>query len=491
MKRKHVLIGIATLLVALCGMHHAQAQDYGIRINGQAVTSANAGNISASIKGVTGMVQYIQPYNLLILANAQIVAEGNQIGIESDDEGLTIQIEGNCSVTSTGNAAIAINKRGGFSGSGTLTATSQSDYGIVVNNAPLMAITCTIKANGKYGLAGREGSNNATLEINGATIEAEGTNGSLCNFASLVLIDSKIAQPAGAVWNSQKKALCSADGRLLTEKILISPVVYYPLSIAGVQVNDVNCDKLSNLPGVEGTVTYAPTTKTLTLQNAKIAKEDGGTAIISSIEDLKILVEGECSIKSKTTHVAVGLFQSAIISGKGHLSISSEEDSGILLIQNTNVEGATDPWLMIKDCRVDVSGRWGILGHKNTSLATLRIDNATVKAKGYEGSISGLSDFTLKNSVFVSPEGAKWDSAKRAVCDAMGNIITEEVVIESTNPEGLETLSAEASIVAIYSVEGLRREALHEGVNVVVYDNGTTAKLILTAEEVARLNVAY
>lgn len=80
MKRKHVLIGIATLLVALCGMHHAQAQDYGIKINGQAVTSANAGNISASIKGVTSMVQYIQPYNLLILADAQIVPKGIRSG---------------------------------------------------------------------------------------------------------------------------------------------------------------------------------------------------------------------------------------------------------------------------------------------------------------------------------------------------------------------------------------------------------------------------
>ena len=44
----------------------------------------------------------------------------------------------------------------------------------------------------------------------------------------------------------------------------------YDLTICGTKVTSANCNDLSKINGVSGTVKYDPTTKVLTLQNAVI-----------------------------------------------------------------------------------------------------------------------------------------------------------------------------------------------------------------------------
>ena len=53
----------------------------------------------------------------------------------------------------------------------------------------------------------------------------------------------------------------------------------YGIDIIGVPVTPENCNDLSVIDGVSGTVKYDPTTKTLTLENASIDAGDKGQGI--------------------------------------------------------------------------------------------------------------------------------------------------------------------------------------------------------------------
>ena len=74
----------------------------------------------------------------------------------------------------------------------------------------------------------------------------------------------------------------------------------YGLRIAGVEVTSENCNDLSVIDGVSGTVKYAPETKTLFLENATIAagKDNVGIENLYRIDSLTINVTGENKITS-------------------------------------------------------------------------------------------------------------------------------------------------------------------------------------------------
>ena len=83
----------------------------------------------------------------------------------------------------------------------------------------------------------------------------------------------------------------------------------YGLQIAGVAVTSENCSDLTAIPGVKGKVSYDPTTKTLTLEDASI---DGGQRQgIGAKGELTCVVKGEVSITSNKH--AVVFFNNAII----------------------------------------------------------------------------------------------------------------------------------------------------------------------------------
>ncbi|WP_052115569.1 hypothetical protein [Porphyromonas crevioricanis] len=83
----------------------------------------------------------------------------------------------------------------------------------------------------------------------------------------------------------------------------------YPLNIAGVRVTSNNCNDLSVIDGVSGTVKYDPNSNTLTLEDATIDVGDGKNCIWGGKEgtSLAIVVKGTCKLSS-TTWSAVNLW---------------------------------------------------------------------------------------------------------------------------------------------------------------------------------------
>ena len=230
----------------------------------------------------------------------------------------------------------------------------------------------------------------------------------------------------------------------------------YGLQIAGVWVNSANCSDLTAIPGVTGKVTYDPTTKTLTLEDASI---DGGEQHqgICSTDELTCVVKGEVSITSNSNYGSAMVFaENAIIKGNGQLTLKSSEECGIYVVTALLIEG----------CTVYAEGFLGIAGKAGTSGESLTIRNASVTAKGStEGSICCLTNFTLEGCEIAKPAGAVWNADKHAVCDASGNVIKDEVVISPKGGTAIDIVTPELQPAdgAIYDMNGvLRSEPLDE-----------------------------
>ncbi len=442
-----LLVTLVTMLLLLAGSSVSAQEEYGLEIAGVKVTSANCSDLSV-IPGVKGKVSYDPTTKTLTLEDASIDG-GEGHGIWLTDE-LTCVVKGKVSITAESWTAMVFVNNAIIKGNGQLTLKAPEQLGIYTN-AALLIEGCTVYAEGYYGIAGKDGESGESLTIRNASVTVKGTEGSIRDLASFTLEGCEITKPAGAVWNASKHAVCDASGNVITDEVVIAPPIEeYGLAIANVKVNSANCSDLTAIPGVTGKVSYDPTTKTLTLEDASI---DGGKFLgISSNDELTCVVKGEVSITSNNWD-AMRFYSNAIIKGNGQLTLKSSNDCGIY----------TDAALLIEGCTVYAEGKWGITGNTGTSGESLTIRNATVTAKGStEGSIRDLANFKLEGCEITKPAGAVWNASKRAVCDASGNVIKDEVVITPVpveeyglNIAGVEVTSANCSdLTVIPGVKG-------------------------------------
>ena len=416
-----------------------------LEIAGVKVTSANCSDLSV-IPGVKGKVSYDPTTKTLTLEDATIDV-GDPNGIDASDE-LTCVIKGKVSITSNNRSAMMLQSNAIIKGNGQLTLKSRESCGIFME--ALLIEGCTVYAEGEWGIAGEGGSGGESLTIRNASVTAKGTEASIGSFRNFTLEGCSITKPAGAVWNDEEKAVCDASGNVIKDEVVITPPVEYGLNIAGVPVTSANCSDLTTIPGVKGKVSYDPTTKTLTLEDASL---DGGVDRhgIWSTDELTCVVKGKVSITSNNSSEMV-FYKNATIKGNGQLTLKAPKGCGIY----------TQAALLIEGCTVYAEGYRGIAGKDGSSGESLTIRNASVTAKGTQGSIHDLANFTLEGCEITKPAGAVWNASKHAVCDASGNVITDEVVITPVpveeyglNIAGVEVTSANCSdLTVIPGVKG-------------------------------------
>ena len=231
----------------------------------------------------------------------------------------------------------------------------------------------------------------------------------------------------------------------------------YGINIIGVPVTSENCNDLSVIDGVSGTVKYDPTTKTLTLENATIDTGDntGDNAqgiFNSEVPDLNIQVNGTNKITSHSS--AVTISQTTTISGTGTLNATSTDNCGIYVFNSA---------LTIEDCTVSAIGKWGIAGPGYNNRAEFVIRNAIVTAKGSDGSICDISKFTLNNVAITSPTGAAYDSSLQGVA-LNGKVVTDIVAI----------------LPLTYGIKIAGAQVTHENYNNLSVINGVSGTVIAT-----------
>ena len=112
----------------------------------------------------------------------------------------------------------------------------------------------------------------------------------------------------------------------------------YDVTINAKPITSLNCKDLTAIPGVTGTASYDPDTKTLYLEDASITEMTltGGYAIKTTLDTLRINVEGECNISSSK---GAGIFansRNVVIGGTGTLDITAGVNGIVMNNTSTN-----------------------------------------------------------------------------------------------------------------------------------------------------------
>ena len=225
----------------------------------------------------------------------------------------------------------------------------------------------------------------------------------------------------------------------------------YGLYIAGTEITSENCNDISNFEGVSGRVSYDPSSRTLTLDNATInATGEEEYGIDSYIDGLTIKLIGSNTI---TAYKKNGLCNNEGCT----LTIKGVTSDATLIVKNlygfNGIWCITNSTVYVRDCLFIVSGV-----KKGIMEGTWHFINCTVRAKGgvddsstgcYSGSCcwlyevpsykdctlsSGLywKEFQYNNKTFYSLFGADdkvitdWVTVAEATGDTNGSGNTSE-----------------------------------------------------------------
>ena len=220
----------------------------------------------------------------------------------------------------------------------------------------------------------------------------------------------------------------------------------YGLKVAGVDVTSDNCADLSVIDGVKGTVSYAPATKTLTLQDATIDKADEFTIENISVDGLKVNIVGTNNL-STTKFSSISVEKTTTFQGTGTLKVKGNS-YGISAARN-NLD------IIIRDCKMYIEGEWGIDGFfVNTNLTII---NANIEINSLKEAITRMDNLSLLRCAITEPAGAIFDASQR--CLVVGGAYVSKLVIAPDKPvfkvAGVEVTDANSgNLTTIAGVEG-------------------------------------
>ncbi len=242
------------------------------------------------------------------------------------------------------------------------------------------------------------------------------------------------------------------------------------LEIANNAVNTTNDATLTGAWLKSGNVSWNATTKTLTLDNAKIENIAGYYTLLVSGLDITIKLIGSSDMNA-TTMEGVRLMNSkTTITGGGTLKVNA----GF-----TAVYLHHDATLTIDGCTVDIDGRlegWGS-GDEKDKNNHLVVKNATLKAT----SVRRLSSITLTACKMQSPDGGKIgeDEFGKFVATADGSEAQNVVIVpDKTASIARANVENGCEAKAIYSMDGHLRSTLGKGINIVCTSDGKTFKVL-------------
>lgn len=220
----------------------------------------------------------------------------------------------------------------------------------------------------------------------------------------------------------------------------------YGLKVAGVDVTSDNCADLSVIDGVKGTVSYAPATKTLTLQDATIDKADEFTIENKNVDGLKVNIVGTNNL-STTKFSSISVEKTTTFQGSGTLKVKGKSYG--ISFGNNNLD------VIIRDCKMYIEGEWGIDGFfVNTNLTII---NANIEINSLKEAITRMDNLSLQRCAITEPAGAIFDASQR--CLVVGGAYVSKLVIAPEKPvfkvAGVEVTDANSgNLTTIAGVEG-------------------------------------
>ena len=432
--------------------------DYcGIDVAGVMVTKANCADLSV-IDGVEGKLSYNPMTNTLTMQDCTISTTTSDSGLSTEEgKDLKVEILGNNSITAI-HGAIMLNGTTTISGSGTLSVKCSNNTAIYARTPSLTIDGIRLIVEGEWrGITGFDGQTEV-ITVRNAYVEVTGKLGSIDDIKDLVLEGCSIVQPKGAAFDAALKGV-ALNGKVVTEKVDINPDKY-ALIINGYNVTSFNCRDLSVIPGVEGKMSYNPTTNTLTMENVTLNIASLYPGIVNEeCENLNIEVIGNNSITTQDACIAIEA--TTTISGTGTLRLKCNYSVGIYMESPLTVEGV----------KLYAEGLYGIAGNDGKSDDVLTIRNAYIEAIGSEGSTSKFKDLVLEGCSIIQPEGAAFDANLHAV--ALNGAVVKDKVVIAPDASGINDITADvpARKQGIFTVQGVKLtqqwESLPAGVYIV------------------------
>ncbi len=409
------LMSLGLLLVGLLVPIAMTAQDYCIDVGGINVTSENCDNITGPT--IHGKVKFDPATRTLTLRNATINSK-NDDGIEMESiywslvgDDITIELQGTniINVVQDDNYShhgIALTQTATITGPGTLVTNYDiRTYGTdleIKNNCKVTAEA--INNDTYYG-------HNAKLTLSGRATEIFAP---IYGFEQVTLNDElKSIVPRGGYYETINQYMASSDGQY-------APVVYIArddytafntkLWVKGKNVGEKEWAEIYDVPVDEGTATYDPYSKTLTLNDAKINITEDNKYGITNFDPnetspdvgglLNIVVNGTCRIWC--TDMAMKLNGGIInISGDGKLALLSDDQSAVYMYDKTIIN--------IYDTNVsfETIGGPAIKGEYWTRAEAVNIIHSSLMAYSPTYTTDNISEFNLLKCKFQDDSDLK------------------------------------------------------------------------------------
>lgn len=260
---KNKILTLLLTIIAMMWAGNVQAQQ-SFEIDGGEIDFTTSANLTGPWLQ-SGKVSWDAMTKTLTLDNAILVAKKNAFNfIDIRHIGWTLRLIGSNSITTSGWTGITtVDADLKIKGGGSLKIDAQvyaishtgADKGVTIEN-------CTVETSKSF--SGTKG-NGSSLAIKNATVKFS----KVMNFKSISLVGCKIKVPVNGRVDTNDygmQIIVDKDGEeAKSVEIEAGPAINYDLSICGTKVTSANCDNLSALDGVEGTVSYDDDTKTLNL----------------------------------------------------------------------------------------------------------------------------------------------------------------------------------------------------------------------------------
>ena len=198
---------------------------------------------------------------------------------------------------------------------------------------------------------------------------------------------------------------------------------FYDVWINGQQVANSNCEDLSIITGVSGTVTYEPSNTTLTLNDATIVSNvNNGIGIKSTIDGLTIkLIDRNILMAENGKGTRAMLLSGTTIKGPGTLGAWSN-NSGIFVSGNKTLTIDHVPDLYVES-------KYGIYADdpEDYFRVVVKGGNTVVQVSGSSCAMGGLSELVLNDGLKITePVGGYFNNS--AVYDSSGNRATNVTI---------------------------------------------------------------
>ena len=282
---KKLFLSFALIVGLLTSASTAMAQTtYDLEIAGVQVTSANCSDLSV-IPDVSGTVKY-DPTNKVLTLDGATIQTNITVAIASEIDDLTVKVIGTNNLTGT---MTFLNHPATITGGGTLNANSNTDCGIYVNRTNLTIDGCTVNAKGKWGIAGNGGSSE-TLTIKNSIVTAEGTEGSIVDFAGITLDGCTITEPEGAAFDASLKAI-ALNGQKVKSRVVIIPALSNMSRYITLTVEQYSAIKLDFKAVADGT--HVSIVNGSTMQDIIVDTDWKGTDYYTAAVSTKMKIYGD------------------------------------------------------------------------------------------------------------------------------------------------------------------------------------------------------